>query len=412
MGETMQETGAIDSKPTGIIRLPLKVPENIRNDESVSNTNSSTENTESSKINQDVKTVDVKQEVVETKDSEKKSAPKIWNPFTHVATPKSNKVLPNTHTTSSPYIQSTPKSSQHVPAVSPINCSYVPLMRSISSLSSAEINSPRHGAEKGSCLTVDRSPYQTMPANTFQTVPQINSSLGFSPAFSPRAPSPFVPYRPFCTPESYQTGPSSRTSTPVMTPLPTTPNPLFTDIALPLTGQKRPSTPSHETPKRRKLDTVPFQIYKESPSPRLFDPTVQKMGCPMTPVLVSSSCNQENLPVNRTPLSAVQQRMPLKPMSPAVMCGLSKENVPMQKESTLKPMTVSIHAREKSCTCTRITNTEWGFNTRRLLQRKNESSRLKVTKNTQKHGPPFFSGYKKSRKGQSKIFILIKRLFV
>lgn len=349
MGETIQETVTMDCKPAGIIKLPLKLPNSSGDSEISSDKDNSEHDKNPSVSTPDIKneeTSTVKQDIKETKDISTKSAPKIWNPFTHVATPKSNKVLTETQVMNSPYRNTTPIPCHQLPvSVSPMNCSFAPssLMRSISTRSPAEVISQRRSTENGSCLSVDSSIYQTIAANTFQTVPQINSSMSFSPAFSPRAPSPFVPYRPFCTPDSYQTGTSSRTSTPVSTPVSTTPKAQFNEIPMPLTGQKRSCTPSQETPKRLKIDNFPFKIYKESPSPRGYDHSVERMGfsCPITPVLVNGRSDQENLPVNRTPLSSVQQRMPLRPMSPAVLGSLLKENVPMQKDGCIKPLNVS-----------------------------------------------------------------------
>ncbi|CAC5371796.1 OVOL [Mytilus coruscus] len=374
MGETLQETVTMDTQPTTVMKLPLRFPLNNDQDQC------SFKNERLADDGQNCENKQIKETRVKSNDeiSEKKfesseqkqfkvnpketikSAPKIWNPFHHVSTPKTNKVLPVSPAFNSPVSQIVNNlRSPHLPQ--PVINYATPLIAN-SYHHSERLDSPQMripevripDAER--CYNFSystRSPFLRKPGSSFQTVPQINASQNVNSVFSPRIPSPFLPYRSHCTPESYasSTMPPSRTSTPTITPIPTTPIHRITPISTtPIrsipevhmsNAQKRSCTPVSETPKRLRIDNVPFQIYKESPT-QSFDQCFQNLPyrCPITPVITNNaSQNQENTSVNRTPVTHLQQRAALQHGSPILApSSISKENIPNQssKDVVLK----------------------------------------------------------------------------
>ncbi|XP_063413300.1 mucin-2-like [Mytilus trossulus] len=372
MGETLQETVTMDTQPTTIMKLPLRFPLNNDQDQCSYKNDRLTHDGQKC-VNEQIKDTRVKSteeksekksetsEQKQIKDNSKetiKSAPKIWNPFHHVSTPKTNKVLPVSPAFNSPvsHIVNNLRSPYLPPPV--VNYA-TPLIansyRHSERLDSPQMRTPEARiSEAERCYNFSyssRSPFLREPGSSFQTVPQINASQNLNSVFSPRIPSPFLPYRTHCTPESYasSTVPPSRTSTPTITPHPTTPIHRITPISsTPIrsipeahmpNAQKRPCTPVSETPKRQRIDNVPFQIYKESPT-QSFDHCFQNLPyrCSSTPVITSNdSQNQENTSVNRTPVTHMQQRAALQHGSPILTpSSISKENIPNQSSKVVK----------------------------------------------------------------------------
>lgn len=378
--ETVKETVTMDTGPATIIKLPLRLPLNDDQNNTQYSTESRDKNNDISSQSERERneTVSLSKNIVNEKDDVKtgneqkqssevcnntnttKSAPKIWNPFHHVSTPKS-KVLPVSSVMTTP-VSKVNNIQNHDLNRSILNDATAFMRNSCvsaatlvsSQLRIADISTPETEVSCYNMSSIRHSPYFSEINSSFQTVPQINASQNFHPGFSPRIQSPFLPHPSYYRPDMYirsQTSTPARTSTPVMSPLPSTP--VIRKIERPVSagGQKRPCS-IMETPKKMRIDNMPFQIYSENPATNV-ESNIRKLPhiCPVTPVLGNKSgFNQENIPLNlnRTPLSIVQSRATIQqPRSPVVLgpSSISKENIPHHdtKEPVLTVLNVSIH---------------------------------------------------------------------
>lgn len=379
--ETVKETVTMETGPATIIKLPLRFPLNDDQSNIQYSTESRDKNNDISSQSEQVQneTVSLSKIIVSEKDDVKtgneqkqssevcnntnttKSAPKIWNPFHHVSTPKS-KVLPVSSVMTTPVSKVNTIQSHDLnrsilnDATAFMRNSCVPAPTLVSSqLRIVDISTPDTEVSCYNMSSVRHSPYFSEINSSFQTVPQINASQNFYPGFSPRIQSPFLPHPSYYRPDMYirsQTSTPARTSTPVMSPLPSTP--VIRKIERPVSagGHKLPCSTIMETPKKIRIDNMPFQIYSENPATNV-ESNIRKLphNCPVTPILGNKSgLNQENIPLNlnRTPLSIVQTRATIQqPRSPVVLgpSSISKENIPHHdtKEPVLTVLNVSMH---------------------------------------------------------------------
>lgn len=379
--ETVKEIVTMDTGPATIIKLPLRLPLNDDQSDSQYSTESQDKNIDISsqseqKLNE---TVSLSKNIVNEKDDVKtdneekqssevcnntnttKSAPKIWNPFHHVSTPKT-KVLPLSSVMTTPVSKVNNIQNHDLnrsilnDATTFMRNSCVPAPTRVSSqLRIADISTPDTEVSCYNMSNIRHSPYFSEINTSFQTVPQINASQNFHPGFSPRIQSPFLPHPSYYRPDMYirsQTSTPARTSAPVMSPLRSTSVIRKIDRPVSAGGQKRPCSTIMETPQKIRIDNMPFQIYSENSSTNV-ESNVRKLppNCPVTPVLGNKSgYNQENIPLNlnRTPLSIVQSRSSIQQSRSPVVLGpssISKENIPHNDttEPVLTVLNVSIN---------------------------------------------------------------------